>query len=76
MKIVYYTVEREVDWIDEEVAELNGFKSINIYSIEDNIPKSMGVITDLELNINSKSAIQEYLNDNGYEDKKFEFVLL
>jgi hypothetical protein len=66
MKKIYYTIEKDYEC---------GFKTINLYSIENNELITVG---DIETNIEniSISEIQRYLDNNGMGDEEFEFVLL
>lgn len=74
-KKLYYVVEKELQsYGDGE--ECTGFKSISLYSINDNVPTSMGVIDGVENETKSTDAIQIYLDDNGYEDEDFEMIQL
>ena len=68
-KKLYYTVH-----------EISGnenwnHKTLTIYKIENNIPI---IFFDLELPIeaNDKESIQNWLNDNGYEDNNIKLIKL
>jgi len=71
-KKIYYTIEKETDNTGES---LTGNKNITVYEILDNEPKQLFSI-DTDNKINSKEAIQEYLDDNGMGDDEFEMILL
>lgn len=71
---IYYTVELETIDIDGTI-ECNGNKTITVYTIENNEPKQWFDI-DCDCSDNSKESINDYLNDNGYEDESFDIVLL
>jgi hypothetical protein len=70
-KKLYYTVEKEIE--DNEF--LTGLKTVTVYEIINNEPKEFFSL-DLSLDDNSKKEIQDYLDDNGYGDDEFEFILL
>lgn len=70
-KKLYYTVEKEIE--DNEF--LTGLKNVTVYEIINNEPKKFFSL-DLSLEDNSKDEIQDYLDDNGYGDDEFEFILL
>ncbi len=70
-KKLYYTVEKEVEADDF----LTGLKNVTVYEIINNEPKKFFSL-DLSLEDNSKDEIQDYLDDNGYGDDEFEFILL
>lgn len=71
---LYYTVEKYTEFINE-VEETTGVKGITVYEMIDNIPKIFCQIESYN-NASSELEIQEWLDDNGYEDKEFEFVIL
>ncbi len=73
-KKLYYVVEHEYQDAGE-TKEQNGLKSVTMYSIDNNIPTKMGIL-DLRNEDNSKESIQDWLNDNGYEDENIELVQL
>ena len=74
-KKLYYVVEKELEDIDG-IGTTNGFKSISLYSIEDNVPISMGVIDGVHNDTKTNDAIEDYLCDNGYGDETFELIQL
>jgi len=71
-KKLYYTVEKVVSSDGET---LDGNKNVTVYDIVENSPKLFFML-DLELSDNTQDEIQEYLDDNGYGDKDFEFIQL
>lgn len=73
-KKLYYTVEKETE-IGNEEETITGNKTITVYEILNNEPKSIASI-DCGNEENSKEKIQEYLDDNGYGDNTFELILL
>jgi len=74
-KKLYYTIEKELQ-SNGECEETTGFKSISLYSIENNTPEIIAQINDVELSTKSTDAIQDYLNDNGFKDETFDMILL
>ncbi len=78
MKKIYYTVDVEFHDNDFELGP-TGNKTINAYEaiIEDGVSKVKRFF-DVEclLSENSTIVMKEWLNDNGYEDIKFEFEQL
>jgi hypothetical protein len=75
MSKIFYTVEVEIDFIDEFDGSLTGNKTVSVYEIKNG---DMSKIVDLDLTIptNSEEAIQDWMDDNGYGDKKIEIILL
>ena len=73
-KKLYYTVDKELQDVGE-VEETTGNKSVTVYEIENNIPKKFFDL-DLVNEDSSEEAIQEYLDDNGFGDDEFEFIIL
>ncbi len=73
-KILYYTVEKETETANEEET-ITGNKTICVYDIVNNIPQPFATI-ECGNEENSKSKIQEYLDDNGYGDDEFELKIL
>ena len=71
---LYFVVEKELEDIDG-VETANGFKEINVYDMVNNKPE---VFARLELtnDENSRDAINNYLNDNGYVNEMFELIEL
>jgi hypothetical protein len=74
-KKLYYTVDKELTDVGDDLYEVTGMKEITVYKIIDNEPKMFTSI-DCELTCESKGAIQDYLDDNGYGDETFELIKL
>ncbi len=74
-KKLYYVVEKELQGTDGFVEETTGNKTVSVYEVENNEIKKF---TDLDILVEESSleAIQEYLDDNGYEDEEYEFIEL
>ena len=72
MKKLYFVVDKSV-YSDD--ATLDGNKTITIYEIIDNVPKTF-VIIDSTNDERSPDAIQNWLNDNGHGDDSFELIQL
>jgi hypothetical protein len=70
-KKLYYTVEKEIE--DDQF--LTGCKNVTVYEIINNEPKTFFILNLLNEE-NTKKEIQDYLDDNGYGDDEFEFILL
>lgn len=74
---IYYTVEKETAFIGgtyEEGEECTGRKTITVYQIANNTPrKRVDIITNKE---DSREAIQDWLDDNGYGDIDYIFKQL
>ena len=72
---LFYTVEIELDFFDENDGSLTGNKTVNVYTIVNN---DMVKLTDLDLTMecNSELAIQDWLNDNGYGDEILQIIRL
>lgn len=73
IKSLYYTVEKQLEYIDE-VGETNGWKTITVYTIENNLPKQFCQF-EAQLENSSEEEIQTYLDNNGF-DSEYNFVLL
>lgn len=71
---VYYTVDKELQNIDG-IEETTGNKTVTTYTVENGKVKKF---FDIELlnEENSEYYIKEWLNDNGYEEKNIDLVLL
>lgn len=74
-KKLYYSVTKETEVINES-DECTGFKSIRMYSIQNNELDCIGTINDINNSEISIDVIQEYLDDNGYSDDEFDFYIL
>ena len=78
MKTLYYTSEKELIAVDDNdpVEVTTGLKQIIVYEIINNIPKIFCELNCTIGFITSEEEIQNYLDDNGYEDEKFNFKRL
>ena len=74
-KKLYYTVDKETSNVGDDLYEVTGMKQITVYHMIDNEPKMFASI-DCELTCESEVEIQNYLDDNGYEDETFELIKL
>ena len=74
MKILYYIIKKQTVKTGN-VGVFTGWKSIQVYEIVNNVPK---MFCDIEAMIDrsNENEIQVWLDQNGYEDKEFEFVPL
>jgi hypothetical protein len=75
-KKLYYTVEKQLQDVGDDIKEATGWKTISLYEITDNEPKKL---TDIEADCTDKTTtvIQEWLDENGYsDDNEFEFIEL
>lgn len=70
MRNLWYFVEKQVSSYDWGGGELNGWKTIFVYEIVDNLPK---LFTEIEAKLEnySENEIQVYLDENGYGDEEF-----
>jgi hypothetical protein len=73
-KTLYYTVEPEIEFIDEFEGCLTGNKTVSVYDIVNNKPVNK---TNFEMTLEDTSleAVAEWA-DEVYDGKKFNFVLL
>lgn len=71
MKILYYTVEKEIDEMDF----LSGQKNVIVYEIKNDTPIQFFAL-DLSNEDESEEEIQNWLNDNGYGDDEYKLVHL
>jgi hypothetical protein len=73
-KKLYYVVEKELIQVGE-VEETSGHKNIQVYEIQNNVPVKF---FDLEVlnEEDSLESMQEYLDENGFGDESFEFIVL
>jgi len=71
---LYYVVEKELTQVGD-IEETTGMKDILVYEMIKNEPKRFTQL-DCSNEENSVTAIQNYLNDNGYGDEEFEFKQL
>ena len=69
---LFYTIEKQTTTIDT-IEECTGWKTIQVYEITENQPK---LLVELEVRNDDSSEvqIQHWLDNNGYEDKEYEFV--
>jgi hypothetical protein len=75
MKKLYYVIGVEMDFVNETEGSITGNRTIYVYDIVDNVYTSFATI-HCETEDDSEEMIQDYLNDNGYGDDEFEFILL
>lgn len=73
-KIIYYTVEKETEILNEE-EYITGNKTITVYEIINNKPENLFIV-ECGNDENSKEVIQNYLNDNGMGDDLFQLFIL
>lgn len=73
-KKVFYVVEFELEDIDG-IKEATGHKTISMYTIEKDDLVCIGTI-DCVVEDNTLDEIEEYLNDNGFEDEEVELKQL
>ena len=66
-KKLYFVVEKE---IASDGESQTGNKNITVYEIVDNEPKIFTIIDAINED-NSKEMIQDYLNDNGFDDEDY-----
>ena len=69
-KKVFYVVDFELEDIDG-VVETTGHKTISLYTIEKDDLECIGTI-DCTIEDNTIEEIEEFLNDNGFEDEEVE----
>ena len=73
-KDLYYVVERHLD----ETFSCNGVRTIDVYEIIDNVPKTFISIEALsypegDYFKGDEEEIQDWLDDNGYGDGEYNF---
>ena len=73
-KSFYYTITLGGDFF-ENIFYGDGNKDVTIYTIENNKPIQLANL-DLEVTDNSKVAILNYLEDNGYGDETIKLTQL
>jgi hypothetical protein len=73
-KKLYYIIEKELQSVDD-FEETTGHKTVSVYEIINNEPKKFFSL-DLTNDDNSEEAIQDYLDDNGFEDEVFTLIQL
>lgn len=74
VKDLYYVVEKHLD----ETYSFNGVRTIDVYEIEENIPKRFTSLECLsypegDYFRGDEEEIQEWLDENGYEDFEYSF---
>jgi len=69
MRTLYFTVDKELEEIDNGLFDATGNKSINLYEIIDNKPKMVYTI-ETTLENSTIAEISEWLEDNGDEELK------
>lgn len=71
---LYFTVTKNTAFIGND-EYCDGIKTICVYEIANDKPNSW---FDLEVpnDDNSIESIEQYLNDNGFSDKDYEFIQL
>lgn len=74
MTNLYYTVEKETQTIDT-IEECTGFKNVTVYEIANDKPKKWFDV-DTTNNVSSISEIENWLNDNGFGERKYNFIQL
>ena len=74
MTKLFYTVEKHTQTIDT-VEECTGWKTIQVYEIANDQPK-MWLELEARNDDSSDEEIQTWLDNNGFEDRKYEFVRL
>lgn len=72
-KLYYVAAPYLID--GEDFTYTDDVKDILIYEIIDNVPKVFANL-EVEIQLNSESEIQVWLDNNGYGDKEFEFIEL
>ncbi len=75
MKILYYTVEKELEILNHDVEAATGNKTITIYEIANDV-LHMWFDIDTFNTANSERTIQNWLDDNGFSERKYEFIQL
>ena len=73
-RILYYVDRPDIECV-EDAEQVSGWKTVTIYTIEENVPKQFFSV-DCDLYDNPEEVIQEYLDDNGYGDETFKMVQL
>lgn len=73
-KKLYYIIKKELQSVDD-FEETTGHKNVSVYEIINNEPKNFFSL-DLMNDDNSEAAIQDYLDDNGFEDEDFTLIQL
>ena len=71
---LYYTIEKETEFINE-VEECTGMKNIAVYEIANDKPK-LWFDLDVPNEDRTEESIDEWLIDNGFEDRQYDFIQL
>lgn len=74
MKTLYYTIEKQTSNIDT-IEECTGWKTIRVYTIVLDVPKLWFEI-EVKNETSSIEEIQFCLDDNGFENREYEFEQL
>ena len=74
MKSLYFTVEKQTN-IYDGVEECSGWKTISVYEILLDRPKLWFEI-EAKNEDSSKDEIQNWLDENGFGNREYEFVRL
>jgi hypothetical protein len=74
MTKLFYTVEKQTQIIDT-VEECTGWKTIQVYEIANDQPK-MWFELEARNDDSNEEEIQTWLDNNGFEDREYEFVWL
>lgn len=74
MKSLYFTVEKQTNTYDG-VEECVGWKTISVYEILLDRPKLWFEI-EAKNEDSSEGVIQDWLDENGFGDRDYEFVRL
>lgn len=74
-KKLYYVVEKLTTDVGDDIHELSGWKTITVYTVEDNEIKEWFELEG-ENALKTQDEIQDYLDDNGYSDEEFEMKQL
>ena len=70
MEVYYYTVDVEINEIDEGVFDVSGTKSIFVYVVDEFSRVVEVTSLDGDLTDNSEEIIKDYFEDEGIEDYK------
>jgi len=71
---LYYTVEKQTQTIDT-IEECIGWKNIQVYEIANDIPKLWFEI-EARNDDYTNVQIQNWLDNNGYEDREYDMIWL
>lgn len=73
---LYYTVEKQTQDVGDDIQELTGWKSIVVYEIANDRPKVFFEIDEAENANSTEKEIQEWLDNNGYGEREYDFIWL